>query len=182
MQTGHDGHVHIARAAAAAFGPKHHWQPVLVRHSQQTVGLLVVAHALGAGQHRGVVGQDRGRVPVDGGRSRDHAIRRRVGRQVFGAAAARLGGHRQRTVFAEAARVTQVGEVLSRRALAQGVALGPGLRPGGVFGQRQPGLQGCKVRARAWGGLRGLRSGFLRNFLSLFSRESTPAGRFMLPI
>ena len=54
------GHVDIARPAAAAFGEQHHRQALRQGDAEQAVGLLVVAHALRAGEHGGVVGHDDG--------------------------------------------------------------------------------------------------------------------------
>ncbi len=142
MQAGHDGHVDIARTAATALGKQHHRQLLLQRQAQQAVGFLVVAHALGAGQHGGVIGHHHGagRIGaklrlVDAADAGHHAVSRGVALQVFLAAPAALGGHCQRAVLDKAARVTQVGDVLPRAAQAQRVALGHGLGPAGV--QRQ---------------------------------------------
>ena len=58
VQAGDDRHVDVARPAAAALGEEHHRQALLARELEQAVGLLVVAHALRAGEHGGVVGHD----------------------------------------------------------------------------------------------------------------------------
>ena len=109
----------------------------------------MIAHALCACEHGGVVGQHYGTVAVDGGGTCDHAVGGRVGGQVFGAAPARLRGDGQCAVFAEAARVAQVGQVLTGAALALCVALGHGVAAGGVFGLRQAGLQSGQISAQA---------------------------------
>jgi hypothetical protein len=59
VQAGDDGGVGVARPPAAAFGKQHHGQ-LLQRDAQHAVGLGVVAHALRAGQHGGVVGHHHG--------------------------------------------------------------------------------------------------------------------------
>ena len=64
MQPGDDRHVDIARPAAAAFGEQHHRQLLRQRDAEQAVGLLVVAHALRAGEHGGVVGHHDARAPL----------------------------------------------------------------------------------------------------------------------
>ena len=92
---------------------------------EHAVGLLVVAHALRAGEHRVVVGHHHAarllgaeRAPLtlpmpvtmpSAGVLRDQVVER---------AAAALRGERQRAVFDEAAgSIAQVGDVLARRAL-----------------------------------------------------------------
>ena len=51
-----DRHVDVARAPAAALGEQHHRQPPPLGDLEQAVLLQVVAHALGAGEDRVVVG------------------------------------------------------------------------------------------------------------------------------
>ena len=152
MQAGHDRHVDIARAAAAALGKQHHRQLLLQCQPQQAVGFLVVAHALGAGQHTGVVGHHHGARCVraklrlvDAADAGHHAVGRGVALQVVLAAPAALGGHRQRAVLDKAAGVAQVGNVLACAAQAQRVAFGHGLGSAGVQRQRLALLQAQQV-------------------------------------
>ena len=113
VQAGNDGHVHIARSATPALGKQHDRQLVLQRDAQHAVGLLVVAHALRTGQHGSVVCHGDDGLAVDLAQAGDHAVGRGVLDQIFGAAAAALGGHGQCAVFVEAAGVAQVGDVLA---------------------------------------------------------------------
>jgi len=106
--------------AAAAFGKQHDRQLLLQRDAQHAVGLGMVAHALGAGEHGRVVSHHdaaRGRRAelrsVDAGDAGDHAVGRRVGDQVALAAARALRSERERAVFDEAALVAQRGQVLA---------------------------------------------------------------------
>ncbi len=71
VQAGDDRHVDVARPAAAALGEQHHRQPLARRDGEQAIGLLVVAHALRAGEHGRVVGHD------DGARARRRRSRSR---------------------------------------------------------------------------------------------------------
>jgi hypothetical protein len=73
---------------------------------------------------------------VDAADAGHHAVGRRVAHQVVFAAAAALGGHGQRAVFDETAFIAQVGDVLSRGALAQRMALGDGLGAVRIEGER----------------------------------------------
>ena len=150
MQTRHDGHVHIARATAATLGKQHDWQLVFQREAKHAVGLLVVAHALGARQHGGVIGHHYAGRAAHGGGAADHAVSRGVAHQVVLATALALRGHGQRAVFRKAAGVAQVGQVFAGGAHAQGVALGHGGGTTGVQGEGvtrqdvgQIGAQGC---------------------------------------
>ena len=111
----------------------------LVRDAQHAVGLVVVAHALGAGQHRVVVGHARRSaisrpelLGVDAADAGHHAVGRRVGDQVVERAAARLRGDRERAVFDEVAadRTSRKVDVLARGAAALRVALGDRVRRG----------------------------------------------------
>ena len=117
-------------------------------HAQQAVGLLVVAHALRARQHGGVVGQDHGprafgseHGAIDRSDAGHHAVGRCLGDQVGFAAPAALGRHGQRAVFDEAAGVAQVGDVLARGAHAQGTAPCHRFGAGNVMREGQPRLQ-----------------------------------------
>jgi hypothetical protein len=90
---------------------------------------------------------------VDAADAGDHAVGRGVGDQVLQAAAARLRGNRERAVFDEAAFVAQVGDVLARGAPALGVALGHGVRAGGVERCRAwRSITRCRS-ARMWSGV-----------------------------
>ena len=150
VQARHNGHVHIARPPATALGKQHHRQPVLQRQTQHAVGLLVVAHALRAGQHGGVVGHGDYLVAVDLANASDHAVRRGVLDQVFFGSAAALRRHGERAVFDEAAGVTQVGDVLARAAQTLGMALGHGFGSAGV--QRVCLTVPQALQVGAWGG------------------------------
>ena len=166
VQARDDGHVGVARAPTPTFCEQHHRQLLRQRDAQQAVGLGVVAHALRAGEHGGVVGHDHGAralgaeaLAIDRADAGHHAVGRRVGDQVFGAAAAALRRHGQRAVFDERTLVTQVGDVLARGAQAQRVAPGHRLRTRSVeqkaFAFAQPGQIGPLGGA----GSRGLRCG-----------------------
>jgi hypothetical protein len=106
--------------------------------AQHAVGLLVVAHALRAGQHRGVVGhgtavRDAGEeTTIDAADAGDHAVGRGVLDQVF-LRRRRLCRHRQGAVFDKAAGVAQIGQILARAAQAQGMALGHSLGAAGIL-------------------------------------------------
>ena len=134
---------------------------------EQPVGLLVVAHALGAGEHGRVVRHDDGarslgaeRAAVDAADSGHHAVGGRVAQQVVELAPAPLRREREPAVFDEAARVAQVGDVLARGAQAERVPLGDRVGPAGIGEQRfaraqleQVGAQ-CVRGARARGAAR----------------------------
>ena len=139
VQAGHHWLVDVARAATAAFGKQHHRQLEFVREREHTVGFLMIACALGAGQHGVVVGHDDATrflramgLDIDGADARDHAIRRGVGDQVVQTAAAGLRGNGQRAIFHEAAFITQLPDVFAGGATPLGVALGHGGAPVGV--------------------------------------------------
>ena len=161
VESCHDGHVHIAGSATTAFGEQHHRQLVLQRNGQHAVGFLVVAHALRAGQHRRVVRHEHHALALDLADAGHHAVGRRVAHQVVGRAAAALRGHGQGTVFDEAARIAQVGDVLARRAQAQGMALGHGFGALRVLREGQARLQFLQIGAdvRGTGGRTGGRTG-----------------------
>ena len=139
MQAGNHGGVGVAGPPAAAFGKQHHGQLLRLRDAQHAVGLGVVAHALRAGQHGGVVAHHHGARffcpedrAVDAADARHHAVGGRVGNQILHRPPARLRGNGKLAVFDEAALVAQVGNVLARAAAALRMTLGHGLRPGGV--------------------------------------------------
>ena len=124
MQPCHDGHVHIARPATAAFGKQDDRQAMLQGQTQHAVGLLVVAHALRSGKHGGVISHDHNPLALHSSHTCHHAIGRRVGNQVFGAASSALCCDCKCTVFHEGVRVTQVGDVFSGRSHSLGMAFG----------------------------------------------------------
>ena len=139
MQAGYDWHVHITRTATTAFGKQHHRQFLLQGNAQHAVGLLMVAHALRAGQHRRVIGHNDSTAvlsaeqrAVDASDAGHHAVSRRVFDQVFFTAPTALRCHGERAVFEEGVGVAQIGDVLARRALTQSVALGNSLGTMGV--------------------------------------------------
>jgi hypothetical protein len=133
MQSGDDGHVHVARSSPTTFGKQHDGQLVLQRQPQQAVGLLVIAHALGAGQDRCVVGHGYHLVTIHAADAGDHAVGRGVLDQVFLGAPAALRRNCQRAKFNKAAGVAQVGHVFARAAQALGVALGHSLGAAGIL-------------------------------------------------
>ncbi len=91
--------------------------------------LLDGSRTPGPGFHRRVVGHHEHRPPADGAPSRDHAVRREIGRERV----------REESVFDQAAIVEQQGEPLTGVELA--CRAGPG-RP-----RRVPAAQGC---GRPW--------------------------------
>ena len=135
VQPGHADEIGITGPAAAALGEQHHRQPPLLGQGQHAVGLLVVHHALSAGEYRVVVGDGhaaRGLFAelrgVDRADAGDQAIGRAQFLQFLGRTAAALGGQGHGAVFDEAVRVEQVGEVFPHRALAGLAPLGHGGR------------------------------------------------------
>ena len=88
---------------AAALGEQHHRQPAALGELEQAVLLLVAAHALGARQHRVVVGHRHAAHPIHLADSRDQAVGGRAGDQLLARATALLGGEQQRPVLDEAA-------------------------------------------------------------------------------
>ena len=159
MQAGDDRHVDVARPAAAAFGEQHHRQPLAARDGEQTVGLLVVAHALRSGEHRRVVGHDDGTRAlgaegraVDAADAGDHPVGRRVAQEVVELAPAPLRRERETTVLDEAARIAEIGDVLARGAQAERMAACDGVGPARIDEQRfaraqfeQVGAQRCAI-------------------------------------
>ena len=149
VQTGHDGDVDITRSAATALGKQHHRQLVSQGHTQHAVGLLVVAHALCARQHREVVGHDHHALAIDAADACDHAVRWGVSHQIVCAAAPTLCGHGQGAVLHKGIGITQRRDVFAGRAQALRVALGHGFGASSVVGEGQAGLQLLQVRALA---------------------------------
>ena len=108
VQPGDFGRVHIARPATATFGKQDDRQLLLQRNAQQPVRLLVIAHALGARQHREVVSHyyaarllGAEQLRVDTANAGDHAVGRGVGDQVVQRTAPGLRRNRQRAVLDE---------------------------------------------------------------------------------
>ncbi len=160
IQAGDPDKVAVAGPATAAFGKQHHRQPPFLGQAQQAVGLLVVHHPLGAGEHRVVVGQGQatGVLAVEQpGIHRTYAshqpIRRAQGLQLLDAAPTPLGGQGHGAVLHETARVQQVLEVLPGGALAVAATLGQRLRTLGILQQGmafadfgQVGANQCQVQ------------------------------------
>ena len=99
--------------------------------------------ALGAGEHRVVVGEHRagGRLPaeqlaVDARRAGDQAVGGGARDQVVELAPAPLGGDREAAVLDEGAGIDEVGDVLAGGPAAGGVAALHGLGTRPVLGQR----------------------------------------------
>ena len=98
--------------------------------------------ALGAGQHRVVVGEHGAggslaeELAVDARGAADEAVGGGARDQVLELAAPALGGDREAPVLDEGAGVDEVGDVLARGAAAGGVAPLDRLGPRRVLGQR----------------------------------------------
>ena len=148
VESGHDRHVGVAGASAAALGEEHDREAQPLDELEEAVLLAVVHLALGAGQDGVVVRQDGAAGPVRPKRSpltRPMPATRpsagRVGDEVFGAAARPLGRDDEAAVLLEGAVVAQVLDVLPGRAAASRVpALGGG-RAALVEGGGDPGAQ-----------------------------------------
>ena len=154
VESGHDGHVGVARPAAAALGEQDDRQPEPLHELEEAVLLAVVHLALGAGQDGVVVRQHGAAIAVDATDAGDEAVGGRVGDEVLGAAARPLGGDDEPAVLLEAPGVAQVVDVLPRRPPAGPVAaLGgggtPGVERGGdarpQLGQLGPDTRGGRV-------------------------------------
>ena len=184
VQTGQHVRIDIARAPASAFGEQHHGQFFLQRQVQDAVRLGVVAHALRAGQHGGVVRHHGGagalgaeERAIDAAHACHHAVGRGVGDQVFHAAAARLRGNRQRAVFDEAAFVAQIGNVLARGALVACVAFGHRVRPRGVERACVAVDHALQIGANVVGVVRGLLGGGdVGGVIGFFQHQDRVAG------
>ena len=144
---------------AAALGEQHHRQPPALGQLEQAVLLGVVAHPLGAGQHRVVVGHRHAAVAVDLADATHEPVGGGAGDQLLARASPLLGGEQQRPVLDERALVEQVGEVLARRAPPALVALGDRVRPRRVQADLVALAHGAQVRplALARGGRGGRR-------------------------
>ncbi len=156
-----DGVVGVPGAPSPALGEEHRRQLHALDQLEQAVLLLVADRALGAGEDRVVVGEDRagGAVAellgIDGADPRDQAVGGRALEQLAELAAPPLGRDREPAVLDEAAGVDQVGEVLARRSRAGGVAALNRLGAGGVLGLRPALERFPQVRSRPLGALFG---------------------------
>jgi hypothetical protein len=155
----HPDDVRVAGTSAAALGEEHEGQAAPGRDVDDAVGLGVVAHALGSGEHGVVVGEHRGLPPVDGGDAGDHTVGGGVGDEVLLAAAGGLGRHGEGTVLDETALVDEVRDVLARAAAAAAVKfrrrLGTGLvedagRGGPGSGRGRRGWRRGRRSRRRW--------------------------------
>ena len=100
-----DRHVHIPRPSSATLGEQHQRQPAALGDLEEAVLLEVVAHALGAGEHRVVVGHRHARLTVDLADARHETVRGRARDQLLARAASLLSSKQQRSVLDEAALV-----------------------------------------------------------------------------
>ena len=125
-------HVGIARPASAAFGEEHHRQTQRLGQLEQTVLLAMVLPALGASEHRVVVGDRHDRLAVDRAQPADHPVGRRPCDEVVEGPPAALRGDDHRAVLHERAGVDQVGHVLAGCATRHRATLRHRLRPGRV--------------------------------------------------
>ena len=116
--------VGVAGPPAAALGEEDRRQPHPLDQLEQAVLLAVADRALGAGEHRVVVGEHGAggalaeQLAVDPGGAADQAVGGRARDQLVDLAPRPLGGDREAAVLDEAARVDEVGEVLARGAPA----------------------------------------------------------------
>ena len=115
VQPGHDRPVDIARPPSPPSASSTDGQPPSLGELEQPVLLEMVAHALGAGQDRVVVGHDHGGRPGDVADAADEPVGRRPGDQLLLRAPSLLGGENQRPVLDERAVVDEIGDVLARR-------------------------------------------------------------------
>ena len=129
VQTRHDRHVGVARSAATAFGKQQHRQLLLQGNTQQPICLLVVAHALRAGQDGGVIRHDDRAAglraeqrAVDAADTGDHAVGWGVFNQVFFTAAAALCCNGQGAILHERVGIAKIGNVFACAAQAQRMA------------------------------------------------------------
>ena len=128
--------VGVAGPPAAAFGEEHDRQPPLLGQMQHAVLLLVIAHALRAGEHGVVVGhRDDARflvgelVAVHTAQPHHQPVARRALDQFVHRVAAQLAGHHQARIFGEGTRIAQIVDILARRALAGLAPLGHRVGP-----------------------------------------------------
>ena len=147
-----DGIVGVARSSAAALGEEHGRQAHAFDQLEEAVLLAVAERALGAREHRVVVGQHGAggvfvaeEVAVDARRARHQSVTRGAGDQVGKVAAVALGGDREASVLDERVRVDEVGDVLPGGTAVAGAPALDRLRPGLVLGQRPALQQLCMV-------------------------------------
>ena len=119
VETRYDRHVGVTGAPSTAFGEEHEGHAEPSGQLEQPVLLAMVAPSLCAGQDRVVVGGHRTarlagteQLAVHGAQARDQTIGRSVRFEVGATATVLLGRVRESTVFVEAVRVAQVGDVL----------------------------------------------------------------------
>ena len=145
IQRGDDGVVGVARSSPAALGEEHGRQAHPLDQFEESVLLAVTQRALGAGEHRVVVGQHgtggafvAEEVAVDARRACHQAVARGPGDQIREVAAMALGGDREASVLDEGVRVDEVGDVLPGGAPVPGAPALDGVGSGGVLGERAP--------------------------------------------
>ncbi len=138
-----DGIVGVARPSAAAFGEEHGRQPHPLDQFEEAVLLAVAEGALGAGEHRVVVGQHGAgaalvaeEVAVDARGARHQPVGRGARDQVVEVAAVALGGDGEPSVLDERVRVDEVVDVLPGGAAVRRVPALDRVGPGRVLGQR----------------------------------------------
>jgi hypothetical protein len=144
LEGGDDRVVGVAGTAAAALGEEDGGEAHPLDQLEQAVLLAVPEGALGAGQDRVVIGEDRAGGPlaeqlaVDPRGAAEEAVAGGAPDQVVELAPPPLGGDREAPVLDEGAGIDQVLEVLPRGAAAGRVAPLDRLRPRRVVGQLAP--------------------------------------------
>jgi hypothetical protein len=135
----------------ASLREQHDRKALLLGQLEHTVLLQVIHRALGARQHRVVVGHDRAlcacvaeQVSVDTTDPSDHAIGRRALDQVLDRSAPSLRGNDQCTVLDERSVIDEVRDILARGALFRLTTLRNCLRPVLVEAKRMPFVQSNK--------------------------------------
>ena len=126
--------VGVTGATTAAFREQHYRNSLAIGDLEQAVGLGVIAHALGTGQHRVVVRDHDALAAADGRHSADQSVGGCVGDQVFLAASTALRCQRESAVLDQAVVVDQVVDVLASSPASQLVALGHSCGPRRVQG------------------------------------------------
>ena len=143
--------VGVPRPPSPTLGEEHRRQPHPLDQLEQPILLAVPEGALGSGQHRVVVGEDRTgggiseELAVDPRGAADQAVGRGLFDQILNLAAATLGGDREAPILDEGARVDEVLDVLPRRPAPGPVAALDRLRPRLVFAQQAARPQGREV-------------------------------------
>ena len=152
VECGDRGIVGVARSSAATLGEEHGRQAHAFDQLEEAVLLAVAERALGACEHRVVVGQDgtggvvvAEEVAVDARRARHQPVARGAGDQVGKVAAVALGGDREASVLDERIRVDEIGDVLPGGAAVAGAPAFDRVGPGRVLGQRPALQQLCVV-------------------------------------